>query len=122
MSKKKQPKKRRKRGPLPVLVILLAGVVSCWTGLVKVDRQIRAVTINQSPPLWESRTQEDTLCVTLLGNRLELDLSPLRVVGEETGALIKTPPAPVRLVLELWDQLEKALDPPPKHSWKKGFL
>ena len=60
--------------------------------------------------------------MTLLGNRLELDLSPLRVVGEETGALIKTPPAPVRLVLELWDQLEKALDPPPKHSWKKGFL
>ena len=103
MSKKKQPKKRRKRGPLPVLVILLAGVVSCWTGLVKVDRQIRAVTINQSPPLWERREEGDIVRVTVLGHGAAVDLGPARQAGKaiqtEAREVLETPGAPARMAM-----------------------
>lgn len=50
----------KRRGPGPALAVLLAGMVCCWLGLVKVDRQIRAVTINRSPPLWETQAAGTT--------------------------------------------------------------
>ena len=53
----KKRRKGKKRGPLPALAACLAGALLCWGGLSTVDRRIRAVTINQSPPLWE--IQED---------------------------------------------------------------
>ena len=124
MPKRKRERRavsRKKRGPGPVAAILLAGMVCCWMGLVKVDRQIRAVTINHSPPPWESQAAGDEVRLTILGRRVAVDLSPLQRVQKEAALLLETPPAPVRAVLDLWAVLEKETKPP-KHSWKKGFL
>lgn len=100
MKKKNGRKGKRKRGIAPAAVVL-AGAVCCWTGLVKVDRQIRAVTINQSPPLWETREEGNILRVTLLGHEAELDLGPAREVGQAVGAevaqILQTPAAPERV-------------------------
>lgn len=117
--KKKRPKKgaKKKRGPGPVLAILLAGAVSCWLGLVKVDRQIRAVTINQSPPLWETREEGETLTLTLLGHTAQLDLAPLRAAGEEFCRVLKTPSAPERLLRELGERI--TLPPLPEYRPKE---
>lgn len=113
--KKKRPKKgaKKKRGPGPVLAILLAGAVSCWLGLVKVDRQIRAVTINQSPPLWETREEGETLTLTLLGHTAQLDLAPLWAAREEFCRILKTPSAPERLLRELGERI--TLPPLPEY-------
>lgn len=122
---KRKSRKRKKRGPVPVIVILMVGAVSCWMGLVKVDRQIRAVTINQSPPLWESREEGDYWKVTLMGRPLELDISPLRRAGEVTAEVLETPSAPVRLAREIWEALENLEQwgkPKEKYSWEKGFV
>lgn len=85
----------------PVAAVVLAGVVCCWTGLVKVDRQIRAVTINQSPPLWETKEEGDVVRFTLLGKEAELDLGPARqagrALGEEAVQVLHTPAAPERI-------------------------
>lgn len=122
--KGKRPVPRKKRGPGPVLAILLAGAVCCWLGLVKVDRQIRAVTINRSPPLWETRAAGDDLRVTVLGRRLTLDLAPVRRAGEELVLLLETPPAPARAARGLCAFLAELPQPQPRprYSWKKGFL
>lgn len=83
------------------MAVFLTGAVCCWTGLVKVDRQIRAVTINQSPPLWEAREEGDTVFLTLLGNQGSLDLEPVRrvgrMMGEEAVRILRTPAAPERM-------------------------
>ena len=121
MRKERGKKKRGRRGPGPVAAVLLTAAVCCWTGLVQVDRQIRAVTINHSPPLWESQAAGDEVRLTILGRRVAVDLSPLQRVQKEAALLLETPPAPVRAVLDLWAALEKETKPP-KHSWKKGFL
>jgi len=114
--------KKKRRGPGPVIAVVLAGMISCWMGLVKVDRQIRSVTINQSPPLWESREEGDVLRVILLGRKMSVDLSPVKRAGETVGELLRTPPAPARLARGVWEALERELKPKPRHSWKKGFL
>lgn len=94
-------KERKKRGIWPVLAIFLAGAVCCWMGLVKVDRQIRAVTINQSPPLWEAREDGDMVLLTLMGRQAAFDLGPVRqvcrVMVEEAVRIINTPAAPERV-------------------------
>lgn len=91
----------KKRGIWPVLVIFLTGAVCCWMGLVKVDRQIRAVTINQSPPLWEAREDGDMVFLTLMGQSAAFDLGPVkqagRIFGEEAARIINTPSAPERV-------------------------
>ena len=107
MKRKKAPGagqgRRKKRGPGPAAAIVLAAAVCCWTGLVRVDRQIRAVTINQSPPLWESREEGDLVQVTVLGHRMAVDLGPARRAGEAIGAQLgevaRTPSAPARVLL-----------------------
>lgn len=92
---------RKKRGTWPVPAILLAGAVCCWMGLVKVDRQIRAVTINQSPPLWEAREDGDMVFLTLMGQSAAFDLGPVKrvgqAIGEEALRIINTPAAPERV-------------------------
>ena len=105
--KKRRPRKGvpKKRGPGPVLAILLAGAVACWLGLVKVDRQIRAVTINQSPPLWETKEEGETLRLTLLGHTAQVNLSPLRAVKDEISLILQTPSAPERLFRELGERI-----------------
>lgn len=100
-SRARKRKRRRKRGPGPVIGILLLGMLSCWLGLVKVDRQIRAVTINQSPPLWETREEGEVLTLTLLGHSARVDLVPFRAAGEELSRILRTPSAPERLFLGL---------------------
>ncbi len=123
---KKKPRRRKKRGPGPVIAIVLAGMVCCWMGLVKVDRQIRAVTINQSPPLWESRGEGSRLEIILLGQRMELDFSPVERMGEAVVELVETPGAPVRLMRGAWEAAERALGdetkPRPNYTWKKAFF
>lgn len=101
--KKEKGKKRKKRGrgSARVAAVLLAGAVCCWTGLVKVDRRIRAVTINQSPPLWEAREDGDLVFLTLMGHQAAFDLGPVkqasRAFGEEALRIIHTPAAPERM-------------------------
>lgn len=87
----------RRRGPWPAAAILLAGAVCCWTGLVQVDRQIRSVTIQQSPPLWETRLEGDVRSFTLLGRTARVDAGPLRRAGEELRLILETPPPAVRV-------------------------
>lgn len=103
--------RKKKRGPGPVAAIVLAAAVCCWTGLVRVDRQIRAVTINQSPPLWESREEGDLVQVTVLGHRMAADLGPARRAGEAIGAQLEevaqTPSAPVRVLLAVRSLAER---------------
>lgn len=120
----KRPGAPKKRGAGPVLCVLLAGVICCWLGLVKVDRQIRAVTINRSPPLWEARGAGEELWVTVLGRQVVLDLGPVLRAGEEFLLVWETPPAPARAARGLGLLLERVARPQaePKHSWKKGFL
>ena len=87
----------------------MAGAVCCWTGLVRVDRQIRAVTINQSPPLWEAREDGDLVFLTLMGNQAALDLGPVkrlgRMIGEEAVQILNTPAAPERV----WRMVKKGI-------------
>ena len=101
--------KRKKRGIGPVAAIFLAGAVCCWMGLVKVDRQIRAVTINQSPPLWEAREMGDTVWFTLMGRQGALDLGPAkqigRAIGEEAVRILNTPSAPERMWRMVWEEI-----------------
>ncbi len=113
--KKRRPQKGapKKRGPGPVLAILLAGAVACWLGLVKVDRQIRAVTINQSPPLWETKEEGETLRLTLLGHTAQVNLSPLRAAKDEISLILQTPSAPERLFRELGERI--SLPPLPEY-------
>lgn len=106
MPKRKRERRavsRKKRGPGPVAAILLAGMVCCWMGLVKVDRQIRAVTINQSPPLWERREEGDIVRVTVLGHGAAVDLGPARQAGKaiqtEAQEVLETPGAPARMAM-----------------------
>ena len=106
MPKRKQKSgaaSRKKRGPGPAAAILLAGMVCCWMGLVKVDRQIRAVTINQSPPLWERREEGDIVRVTVLGHGAAVDLGPARQAGKaiqtEAREVLETPGAPARMAM-----------------------
>lgn len=81
--------------------VLLAGTVCCWIGLVKVDRQIRAVTINQSPPLWEAREDGDLVFLTIMGQSAAFDLGPVKrvgqAIGEEAVQILNTPAAPERV-------------------------
>lgn len=103
MKKRAEGKERKKRGRGigPAAAVVLAGAVCCWMGLVKVDRQIRAVTINQSPPLWETREEGDLVCLTLMGRSAELDLGPVKrlgqAIGEEALRIMNTPAAPERV-------------------------
>ena len=106
MPKRKQKSgaaSRKKRGPGPAAAILLAGMVCCWMRLVKVDRQIRAVTINQSPPLWERREEGDIVRVTVLGHGAAVDLGPARQAGKaiqtEAQEVLETPGAPARMAM-----------------------
>ena len=122
---RKKPRRRKKRGPGPVTAVVLAGMVSCWMGLVKVDRQIRAVTINQSPPLWESRGEGSRWRIIVMGEMVEVDLSPVEKAGETVMELLRTPTAPERLARGMWEALEGVLEreaeakPRADHSWKK---
>ena len=98
----KKRRKGKKRGPLPALAACLAGALLCWGGLSTVDRRIRAVTINQSPPLWEIQEDLDqegsaVWRLTILGRETTLDLAPLQDLGRELSLILRTPPAPVRL-------------------------
>ena len=103
MRKERGKKKRGRRGPVPVAAVLLTAAVCCWTGLVQVDRQIRAVTINQSPPLWERREEGDIVRVTVLGHGAEVDLGPARQAGKaiqtEAQEVLETPGAPARMAM-----------------------
>lgn len=110
MTKKREKgNKRKKRGTGRVAAVVLAAMVCCWTGLVKVDRQIRAVTINQSPPLWEAREEGDLVFLTLMGNQGSLDLGPVKqlgqMIGEEAVQIINTPAAPERV----WRMVKKGV-------------
>lgn len=100
---------KKQRGIGPVAAVVVTGAICCWTGLVRVDRQIRAVTINQSPPLWETREVGDVMEVTLLGRGIQLDLGPVRrtgrALGEEAVQILHTPAAPERL----WQMAERVL-------------
>lgn len=93
-------KGKMRRGIAPAVAVGMA-VCCCWTGLVRVDRRIRAVTINQSPPLWEAREEGDLIRFTLLGRGAVLDLGPVRRTGRLMGAaaaeVLSTPSAPERL-------------------------
>ena len=102
--KEKKRSKGRKRGPLPVMVLCLAGALCCLGGLSTVDRRIRAVTINQSPPLWEVEEEMDregtsVWHLSILGRETTVDLAPLQEVGGEISLILRTPSAPVRLFL-----------------------
>jgi hypothetical protein len=107
--RKGKPQKRKKpgrRGPLPALALCLAGALCCLGGLSAVDRRIRAVTINQSPPLWEVEEELDregtsVWHLTILGRETTVDLAPLQEAGREISLILRTPPAPVRLLLAL---------------------
>ncbi len=103
MRKERGKKKRGRRGPGPVAAVLLTAAVCCWTGLVQVDRQIRAVTINQSPPLWERREEGDIVRVTVLGHGAAVDLGPARQAGKaiqtEAREVLETPGAPARMAM-----------------------
>ena len=103
MRKERGKKKRGRRGPGPVAAVLLTAAVCCWTGLVQVDRQIRAVTINQSPPLWERREEGDIDRVTVLGHGAAVDLGPARQAGKaiqtEAREVLETPGAPARMAM-----------------------
>ena len=80
---------------------------------MKVDRQIRAVTINQSPPLWETKEEGETLRLTLLGHTAQVNLSPLRAVKDEISLILQTPSAPERLFRELGERI--SLPPLPEY-------
>lgn len=93
-----------------MVCILLAGMTACWMGLVKVDRQIRSVTINCSPPLWETKEEGELLTVTLMGKSVTVDLSPLREMGEGLERVLQTPSAPERI----WQGIRELL---PRMKW-----
>lgn len=109
MKRKEKRKERKKRGIAPAAAVVLAGAVCCWMGLVKVDRQIRAVTINQSPPLWEAREEGDLLFLTLMGQSAAFDLGPVkqvsRAVSAEAVGILNTPAAPERV----WRMVQKGI-------------
>lgn len=100
-SVKTKERKKRGRGIGPVVAVMLAGAACCWMGLVKVDRQIRAVTINQSPPLWEAREEGDLVFLTIMGQSAAFDLGPVKragqAIGEEAVQILHTPSAPERV-------------------------
>ena len=108
MRKERGKKKRGRRGPGPVAAVLLTAAVCCWTGLVQVDRQIRAVTINQSPPLWERREEGDIVRVTVLGHGAAVDLfdgmqsdkgQAGKAIQTEAQEVLETPGAPARMAM-----------------------
>ena len=108
MAKKDRARKPRgkKRGPLPALALCLGAAVLCWAGLSAADRRIRAATIYQSPPLWQLEEEldpegEGVWRLTILGREAALDLSPLQDAARELSLILRTPPAPVRLILQI---------------------
>lgn len=107
MKKKEKRKKRKKRGMGPVAAVVMAGAVCCWMGLVKVDRQIRTVTINQSPPLWEAKEEGNMIFLTLMGQSAAFDFGPVKQVGQavsvEVVRIWNTPSAPERM----WRMVQK---------------
>ena len=106
---------KKKRGPGAAGAVLLAGAVCCWMGLVRVDRQIRSVTIHRSPPLWEVRAEGELRVYTVLGKSLEVDLGPVRGAAEELRMVLETPPAGVRvaMIAAEWFKGEPPRLPPP---------
>lgn len=109
MGKKRGKRKGRGKEAGRVAAVLLAGAVCCWMGLVKVDRRIRAVTINQSPPLWEAKEEGDLIYLTLMGSQAALELGPVKrlgqAIGEEAVQILNTPAAPERL----WRMLREGM-------------
>lgn len=108
----KYARRERLRRQIFIIVTSVLLTVTCVTAIVKIDTEIRQTMLPAAPPVVQLEQEGwQQYRLELLGNSYSFSTEWLSSLGWQFGRLLRTPPAPVRLLYQVNAYLTDNLPP-----------